>query len=62
MKFEKSRKEFYKSEIHSMAEQIATILDKGYSVEVGRSRSGLKLFAVSRKHEVVARRKGNLHE
>jgi hypothetical protein len=61
MKYEKSRGEFYESEIHSMAEQIAQILDSGYSVEIGKSRSGLKLFAVSRKHEVV-KRKGNLNE
>ena len=61
MRYEKSRKEFYESEIHSMAEQIAEILDSGYSVEVGKSRSGLKLFAVSRKHEVV-RKRGNLNE
>lgn len=57
MKYEKTRKEFYESEIHSMAE----LLDKGYSVEIGKSRSGLKLFAVSRRHEVV-KRKGNMNE
>lgn len=60
MIYEKTRKEFYKSEIHSMAEQIAQILDSGYSVEIGKSRSGLKLFTVSRKHEVVKRGKVNV--
>lgn len=61
MKFEKSRKEFYENKIHNMADQLAELLDKGYSIEVGRSRSGLKLFTVSRKHEVV-KRKGNMNE
>jgi hypothetical protein len=61
MKYEKTRKEFYEREIHSMAEQMAELLDKGYSVEIGKSRSGLKLFAVSRRHEVV-KRKGNMNE
>jgi len=61
MKYEKTRKEFYESEIHNMAEQCAELLDKGYSIEIGKSRSGLKLFTVSRKHEVI-RRKGNRHE
>lgn len=55
MKYEKTRKEFYESEVHNMAAQIAEVLDKGYSAEIGKSRSGLKLFAVSRKHEVVKR-------
>lgn len=57
MKYETARKEFYENEIHNMAAQVARILDEGYSVEIGRSRHGLKLFTVSRKHEV--RRKGN---
>lgn len=61
MEYEKTRAEFYESEIHSMAEQIAELLDKGYSVEIGRSRSGLKLFTVNRRHEVV-KRKGNMNE
>lgn len=60
MKYEKTRKEFYESEVHNMAEQIAEILDRGYSVEIGKSRSGLKLFTVSRKHEVVKRGKVNV--
>lgn len=60
MKYEKTRKEFYESEVHNMAAQIAEILDKGYSVEIGKSRSGLKLFTVSRKHEVVKRGKVNV--
>lgn len=60
MRYEKTRKEFYESEVHNMAAQMAEILDKGYSVEIGKSRSGLKLFTVSRKHEVVKRGKVNV--
>ena len=60
MRYE-TRKKFYEAEIHNMAAQLAEALDKGYSVEIGKSRSGLKLFIVSRRHEVI-RRKGNQHE
>ena len=59
MKFEKSREEFYESEIHRMASQIAKILDAGLAVELAKSRSGLKLFSVSKKHQVVRREKHN---
>lgn len=55
MKYEKTRKEFYKDELNSMAEEIAQILDNGYSVEIARSRSGLKMFSISKKHVVVRR-------
>ncbi len=61
MEYEKTRREFYESEIHNMASQLAELLDKGFSLEIAKSRSGLKIFAVTRRHEVV-RRKGNQHE
>ena len=57
MEYQKPRKEFYESEIHRMALQIAEILDAGFAVEIAKSRSGLKLFSVSKKHQVV--RRGN---
>lgn len=60
MRYE-TRKKFYEAEIHNMAAQLAEALDKGCSVEIGKSRSGLKLFIVLRRHEVI-RRKGNQHE
>ena len=60
MEREGTRKEFYEKELHNMASQMAEMLDNGYAVEVSRSRSGLKLFAVSRKHAVV--RKGSVNE
>lgn len=59
MEYEKTRKEFYESEIHRMASQIAEILDAGYAVELAKSRSGLKLFSVSKKHQVVRRENHN---
>lgn len=52
MKYETTRKEFYEGEINRIAEQAAEILDKGCSVEFARSRSGLKMFSVRRRHEV----------
>ncbi len=51
--FETDRNQFYENEIVSMSGQIAELLEKGYAVEIARSRSGLKLFAIKRKHEVV---------
>lgn len=51
--FETDREQFYENEIVSMSGQIAELLDNGYAVEIARSRSGLKLFAIKRKHEVV---------
>lgn len=61
MNYETTRQEFYENEIHMIAAQIAQILDKGYSVEIAKSRSGLKLFAISRRHEVIMKR-GYSHE
>jgi len=56
MEYEKTRQEFYENEIHKLARQISEILDSGYMVEISKSRSGLKLYSVSRKHQVVQRR------
>ncbi len=53
MEHEKTRREFFETEIRNMASQIASILDNGYSVEIAKSRSGLKLFAVKRRYEIV---------
>lgn len=53
MNYEKTRQEFYEDEIHKMAAQIAEILDSGYAVELAKSRSGIKLFSVSRKYQLV---------
>lgn len=53
---DKTRQEFYEDEICNMARQISQLLDKGYSVEICKSRSGLKIFKVSRKYEQI--RKG----
>ncbi|MBD5521408.1 MAG: hypothetical protein HDR03_09350 [Lachnospiraceae bacterium] len=58
MEHEKSRREFYEREIHNMAAQIAEIIDNGEMVEISKSRSGLKLFRIKRRHEVV-RKRGN---
>lgn len=60
MKYEKTRKKFYKDELNSIAEEIAQILDNGYSVEISKSRSGLKMFSISKKHVVVRRDSDNV--
>lgn len=61
MEYKKTRREFYEEELYSMVPQLAELLDKGFSLEVAKSRSGLKIFAVTRRHEVV-RREGIQHE
>lgn len=62
MDYEKSRKEFYQDELKSIAPQMAEILDAGYSLEVSRSRSGLKLYSASKKHVVLRRGSNNVSE
>jgi len=56
MKYQTTRQQFYKDEICKMARQMSQLLDDGYSIEISKSRSGLKLFKVSRKYEQI--RKG----
>ncbi len=53
MEYKMPRRQFYENEIRKMAGQLASILDDGYSVEIAKSRSGLKLFAVTRRYEIV---------
>lgn len=46
----KTRKEFYEQKIHEITPTIAEMLDSGYQVEICRSRSGIKIYSVSKKH------------
>ena len=45
-----TRKEFFEKRIHEIAPIIAEMLDSGYQVEICRSRSGKKIYSVSKKH------------
>ncbi len=45
-----TRKEFFEKRIHEIAPIIAEMLDSGYQVEICRSRSGIKIYSVSKKH------------
>lgn len=56
MKYEQTRKELYQKEIEKMADQLASYIDEGLTVELSRSRSGIKLFVVKRRHEMVTRK------
>lgn len=60
MKYERTRQQFYENELCQMISQLAELLDRGYSVEIGKSRSGLKIFSISKKHIIV--RRENLNE
>jgi hypothetical protein len=55
MKYEKTRAEFYEQEIHGMARQLSEILDRGCSVELAKSRSGIKIFSVLKQHQIIRR-------
>lgn len=59
MKYEKTRKEFYEKRLHEIAPEIAELLDNGYQVEICRSRSGIKIYSVLKKHQVVRRENHN---
>ena len=55
MNYEKSRREFYEDEIHRIAPQLAELLDAGYTVEVCKSRSGIKYYSYKKKYHVLRR-------
>lgn len=48
-----TNKESYKNLVKDMVDQISEILDSGSAVEISKSRSGLKLYRVNRRHEVL---------
>lgn len=50
---EGNRKELYVQMIKSVAEQIAEILEMGETVEISRSRSGIKLIRSRRHYEQI---------
>lgn len=56
MEYEGTRKSFYESRVHELAEQIASILDSGRQVEISQSRSGVKLSSFRRKRESIQRK------
>ena len=53
MEYSKTRKEFLEQKIHEIAPIVAEMLDSGYQVEICRSRSGIKIYSVSKKHHVI---------
>lgn len=55
MNYEKTRREFYEQELHAMSKQLSEILDSGHQVEISQSRSGLKVYSVKKKHQIVRR-------
>ncbi len=61
MRYE-TRKEFYKKRLHEIAPEIAEMLDNGYQVEICKSRSGIKIYSVSKKHHVIVAKGGNTND
>lgn len=50
---EQNKKEIYKQLLIDMSDQMADLLSAGQTIEVDRSRSGLKLYSFRRRHEVI---------
>lgn len=42
-----------KEQVIEAAEQIADLIVKGYTVELSRSRSGLKIYTAKKEHLVL---------
>lgn len=61
MRYE-TRKEFYEKRLHEIVPEIAGLLDNGYQVEVCRSRSGIKIYSVLKKHQVITKGGGNVDD
>ena len=55
MKYETTRKEFYEKRLHEIVPEVAEMLDNGYQVEICRSRSGIKIYSVLKKHHVISK-------
>lgn len=50
---EYNKEEQYKEQLLSMTEQLAKALNDGYTLELSKSRSGIKLFLVRKRHVVL---------
>lgn len=53
----KDKKEFYRQLLIDMSNQAAELLAEGKTIEVDRSRSGLKLYSFRMRNEVVKKKK-----
>lgn len=53
---DENRKELYAQMIKSAAEQIGEILESGETVEISRSRSGIKLIRMQRRFEQIRKK------
>lgn len=51
MKYESTRKEFLAEKLEVAIPQIAELLDRGFQVEVCRSRSGIKLYYYKKQYK-----------
>ncbi len=48
--------EFYKQILSGSLDKMAELLDEGKSLEIQRSRSGLKMYSYRKAHETVYNR------
>lgn len=54
MEYKNEQEERYKEQLLSMIEQLAKALNDGYTLELSKSRSGIKLFLVRKRHVVLS--------
>lgn len=62
MKFEGTRKEFLSEKLEIVVPVIADLLDRGYQIEICRSRSGVKLFYYKKQFQMVRGGTANVNE
>ena len=62
MKFEGTRKEFLAEKLENAIPLISDLLDKGYQVEICRSRSGIKLYSCKKQFQMINRGIVNANE
>ena len=62
MKFEGTRKEFLAEKLENAIPLISDLLDRGFQVEISRSRSGVKLHYYKKQFQVIKGGTANVNE
>lgn len=62
MKYEGTRKAFLAEKLESAIPLISDLLDKGYQVEICRSRTGVKLYSCKKQFQVIKGGTANVNE
>lgn len=55
MKYEGTRKAFLAEKLESAIPVITDLLDRGYRIEISRSRSGIKVYSRKKQFQMINR-------